>query len=272
MPNEVFDQFITELRAAPQQTIHAVIHPSGVCAGQAPGDAYWHMTFALAAWARPEGPVQRRKVRGRRDIERSDIETYRERLPDYGVVALEVSMLEHEMFGEPQAWLHAILPEVPTRADLFQIAEDLAKPVTTEDLQFGTFTLNRQINWHQAKTFWGVNSVSLDLSSDEDNDSLPQGTLAQARALWDDQERWDREVREAMVGELLELKNDSWLGDDETEFSAEEFLAGVTLDAITVKSDGSFEFWYDDGDLFWGHAIMVSGSLEGGINDAGIRG
>jgi len=46
----------------------------------------------------------------------------------------------------------------------------------------------------------------------------------------------------------------------------------VSLSSITVHPQGTFEFWYDDGDLFWGHSIMISGSIEKGLREAGIHG
>jgi hypothetical protein len=117
-----------------------------------------------------------------------------------------------------------------------------------------------------------VNSVRLALNSDSDAETFPQDSLTHARTLWSEQERWDAEIRDYMVKELLDLKNGNWLDKEEAELSEDEFLQRVSLESITVSSKGAFEFWYADGDLFWGHSIMVSGSLDGGIDDAGIHG
>ncbi len=272
MPDPEFDNLIDSLRKAPRQIIYGVVDPSGFGAGRAGGDVFWHMKFSLAAWARPDGPVQRSKVQVRRDIEDGEFKAYQERLPDYGIVALEVALLEDSAFWGPQAWLHAVLDESPKRDELIRIAEELREPVTTEDQQFGTFTLDRRVNWYEAQTFWGVNSVCLSLSSDGDDGTFPQNSLAYARLLWSNQERWDGKIRDYMVAELLELKNDSWLDEDESELSREEFLQRVSLESVTVGPNGRFEFWYADGDLFWGHSIMVSGSLDGGLDSADIHG
>lgn len=46
----------------------------------------------------------------------------------------------------------------------------------------------------------------------------------------------------------------------------------MKLEAITVRPNGEFEFWHDDGDLFWGHSILISGDLNHGLEDADIPG
>ena len=45
----------------------------------------------------------------------------------------------------------------------------------------------------------------------------------------------------------------------------------MKLQSIVFYPDGDFNFWYDDGDLFWGHSIAISGNLEG-LKDADIPG
>jgi hypothetical protein len=46
----------------------------------------------------------------------------------------------------------------------------------------------------------------------------------------------------------------------------------MKLETISVSSDGSFNFWHDDGDLFYGHAIQVGGNLVEGPTYADIPG
>jgi hypothetical protein len=79
-------------------------------------------------------------------------------------------------------------------------------------------------------------------------------------------------VREFTADRLLTLKNESWLGDDEEELSRVVFISRVTLQEITVDENGDFDFWLDDGDLFWGHTILVNGNIDRGLSDAGIHG
>ena len=39
----------------------------------------------------------------------------------------------------------------------------------------------------------------------------------------------------------------------------------MKLESVNAYPDGAFAFWYDDGDLFWGHAIQMTGNLKEGV-------
>jgi hypothetical protein len=99
-----------------------------------------------------------------------------------------------------------------------------------------------------------------------------QAALRTAHSLWQEQELWHQRVGDYAVLRLLRLKNESWLEEDEDEFTPEEFKARMILDSITVRPDGSFEFWHRDGDMFWGHYIHISGSLSKGLTGADTPG
>ena len=93
-----------------------------------------------------------------------------------------------------------------------------------------------------------------------------------ALALRKDQEFWGKRIGECAIGGLLALKNDAWRDDDEPEITASEFLERISVRTISVTPQGEFVFWHDDDDLFWGHAIQVSGTRIDGPTDASIAG
>ena len=95
---------------------------------------------------------------------------------------------------------------------------------------------------------------------------------AVAVQLWDSEEEWNARIVECAVKSLLPLKNDVWLEEDEAELDADQFKERMSPNSITIYPDGAFEFWHDDGGMFLGHSIMISGSLAGGLDDAGIHG
>ena len=62
--------------------------------------------------------------------------------------------------------MESLLGEEISDAELNAFAEQLQKPVTYEDPQFGTFTLNRSVNWYEASVMWNGQSIQLTLSVD----------------------------------------------------------------------------------------------------------
>jgi hypothetical protein len=136
--------------------------------------------------------------------------------------------------------------------------------------RFGELTFDPRVGWYEASTTWSGAPVRLNLVA-EDDEAL-NAALAHAVELWNDQPGWTARVRDRAVDELLGLKNGTWLEEDEDEVSREAFVGRMVLQSISVHPEGEFEFWHDDGDLFWGHSIQVSGNLQEGPTDAGIAG
>ncbi len=60
------------------------------------------------------------------------------------------------------------------------------------------------------------------------------------------------------VQELLELKNQAWLEEDEEPITADTFKTALTLIELSFHDDQSITFTFDDGDLFWGHFVTIS--------------
>jgi hypothetical protein len=96
--------------------------------------------------------------------------------------------------------------------------------------------------------------------------------LKTAEILWANQSRWKRELDTLVTNRLLPLKNDTWLEEGESPLTEDEFLSRMILESISVYNDGRFEFWHNDGDLFWGHAIQVRGNTRDGLTGADICG
>ncbi|MGV3611343.1 MAG: DUF2262 domain-containing protein [Fluviicola sp.] len=66
------------------------------------------------------------------------------------------------------------------------------------------------------------------------------------------------EIKEFAATELLELKNECWLEEDEKELTRKDFADRlVQVEGITCYTSGSVSIVFDDNDLFWGHGITV---------------
>jgi hypothetical protein len=146
----------------------------------------------------------------------------------------------------------------------------LRKPVSYTDREFGTFTLDRRLNWFMTNTKWNGRDIRLKIAACEPSEV--ERSLDIARKLWLAQESWQAEVLSCAARELLPVKNATWLGEGETKITAAQFTQRMELQWITVWPNGEFTFWHKDGELFFGHDIEVAGTLATGLKTANIHG
>lgn len=98
---------------------------------------------------------------------------------------------------------------------------------------------------------------------------LPQ-CLALAGAIVSEITQIDERAKNAATDGMLELYNENWREYAETdedgeqvevsnpELTEEEFKSRLTLTNVSVYGDSSVSLSYDNDDLFWGHAIVLT--------------
>jgi len=258
-----------ELAGRPVEDLIGLVDARGKCGWPEEGDQ-WTLSFALHCWRIPPGQLKTQPLSVTVTTSRARYESLWEQIHSYTVVRIRARVVEDSMSGTAQGKLTEFLGLDTSDSELYRAAVDLQKPVVHQDHQFGHFTLDRRVNWYTAETEWNGTIVALNLSLD-DSDKL-DAALQVARSLWKYQKQWATRIEDYAVQELLPLKNESWLDEDEVELTADQFKGRMTLESVTVDPDGSFDFWHNDGDLFWGHSIQISGSLSEGPTRADIPG
>jgi hypothetical protein len=168
-------------------------------------------------------------------------------------------------------WFAAAQTNDPPSEGTAGSGEDI--PVTRHDEQFGTLTLQREPRWKRylGRAKWGDDLVWLDTGATDDEEPDPEA-LAVASALWADQPGWDARLRDFIVQELLDYRNEAGLEDGDDPLGADELRTRIRLTNVTVYAGGGFTLWYDDDDLFWDHTIEVTGSLHEGLDYAILQG
>ena len=233
------------------------------------GEEYRTVTLPLTAWREEDGPIHREDT-CLVALADDKLLTYLRRLaPRDSIIQVRVRQgLEDDRF------LMAGMPAPVMDPELKAILDEQKKPVTFWESGLGTFALNRSVGWFEAEADWLGQPVRLEFDQDENRADC----LLSFHTLMDRQAEWDQRVRALAADKLLSLAND-WEADaagneerEAEEITRENFMSRMELDAVQAYEDGSFDFWFNDGDLFWGHAIHVTGSLEGGPEDAQMEG
>jgi hypothetical protein len=264
---------IKQLEGAPESEIIGVVHARGVGGsggGLSSDDDQWTLHVNFSGWKPLGGELRKSEITLLKEVPKAAIQKFMADMKPFDVVRVRARWMEDTVFGSPQALLTELIGRDDSDSELNAYAQELLEPVTYEDPLFGVFTLNRSVGCYEARPDWS--DVSIDLIVHVDTPDQLEKSLVVARKLWGSQAEWQRRISACATKKLLGLKNKSWLQEGEAEVSEAEFERRMDLDMISVEADGSFEFWHNDDDLFWGHAIMVSGNLEEGPKDADICG
>ena len=195
------------------------------------------------------------------------LDVLRQRTPPDFIVKCKVRVSQ-----DGQRLLLLDLPVPGFDPDLKAILEEQKKPVTFREEGLGTFTLNRQVDWFETEINWLGTEISLTIDMEEAREEA----LQNAKTLLASAADWDKRVRECAADELLQNAND-WNQEMEKDgetptITREQFMERMELESIEVMADGSFQFWFADGDMFYGHSIWVSGDLENGPDEASMEG
>lgn len=249
-------------------TLLAVTGANGFGGGKTAKEKLWRASIGLTAWMEEDSP----------DIHRGEfvlstiaddrlLGVLQRRAPQDFIIKFKGRVSE-----DGKRLLLLDLPEPGFDPDLKAILEEQKKPVTFWEEGLGTFTLNRQVDWFETELDWLGTEISLTIDMEEEREEA----LRNAKTLLASAADWDKRVRAYAADELVSLAND-WSQDMDEDgetptITREQFMERMELESIEIGGDGSFTFWFGDGDLFYGHSIRVSGDLEHGPDEASMEG
>lgn len=249
--------------------IGAVIGPSGSGAGKGPGSHYWTASIGLIAWKDlSQNEVVSQELRLKWLADEEEWKNTNGMLQQNTLVRLLVRK------GQQAMMLVKVLDTSYQDEDLERILQEALKPVFYQDPTLGEFELYKSLKMFQKQVTWAGDTGMLYFDLDEDPGRM-EASLRTAYALFGDQEGWSARVRAFAADELVELANE-WLADDEEaevdEITHAMFMERMELSSISVDPDGGFEMYFHDGDMFWGHAIVLDGNIDGSFGSAEIAG
>lgn len=241
--------------------------PSGASFGAAKS---WMFQLTLTHWRVDAGGVQSKQLSLLKSASERELKRLMDAFESYGVVSVVARIPDDLQANEVTGAYESLVSSDAIDEDLSRIVAKLKEPVTYVDPVLGAFDLDKRVGWFQGRTNWEGATVDLFLEAED------PGEVAKAAKvmviLRDRSAEWSRRIVQFAVDELLPLKNESWLDEGEVEFGQKEFMQRMKLELISVDSHDSFSFSFNDGDLFLGHVIVVSGTLANGPESAGIHG
>jgi len=131
-----------------------------------------------------------------------------------------------------------------------KIEKQAAKTIDTDF--FGTLTLDDELDSYCGKILLDDTEIQLSFSNFEKK-QFDKNLLTTKKAI-----AKSKELQDSMINEMLELKNDVWLDEDQSIIDKAEFSTEIKLYGLNIYEDGDMEFFYTAGDLFWGHEIASS--------------
>jgi hypothetical protein len=138
------------------------------------------------------------------------------------------------------------------------------------DPVLGRLRFNKWVKTYDGEVAVGDSSVTFSLGTDESGDLTP--ALNRARQVLGALEDYARRARDYAARELLEVKNESWLDEDEEPVTPEQFKARMELKGLAFSPSGEVTFYHRDGDLFSGHSIQIAMDGADRFIDADIPG
>ena len=202
------------------------------------------------------------------------------------VCALKVRKMKAELCQNllaPHYCIVSVLDEHANCPELIPLLEEYRKEVVLEDKDLGTLVLNKNTDLFEGKVAYYGYRFTLYLEVN----ALDKNTWTQAfnaaKALICKGAYWDKPMCEFAAKELADLANDYreeedyddeslYAPSDLEEISEEEFACRIYIFELSVNADGEFTAYYNDDEMFSGRVIIVTGSLEKGIEDANLKG
>ena len=157
---------------------------------------------------------------------------------------------------------------------LEEVLAEYRRPVVLNDEELGELSLDKDLDMFEGGISWRGEDIDISLEVDSSSEDTWTAAVAAMKQMMTDRDRWDRDMRAFAARELTELACD-WresADEDVPEITEESFAQRIELTSIAMDPDGSFSAYFDDDDMFFGHCIVVYGTLADGVASAIMAG
>ena len=157
---------------------------------------------------------------------------------------------------------------------LDEVLAEYRRPVVVTDEVLGELALDKDYDTFEGVVPWRGEDIDISLEVDSSSEETWTAAVAAMKQMVADQDAWDRDMRTFAARELTELACEWRESADEEvpEITEESFARRIELRSIAMDADGSFSAYFDDDDMFFGHCVVVYGTLADGVASAVMAG
>lgn len=175
--------------------------------------------------------------------------------------------------SQNQFLLVEIIEKNPIYPELEEILAEYKKPVILQDDVLGKLIYNKKINSFEGNTLWRNKKIGISLDVNKNNKSGITKARKALKTLLSEQIKWDNDIRNSAAKKLINLACEWNETNDETPpITEENFAQRIKIISISITSGGTFTIYFDDDDIFFGHYVIVYGSLRKRLVSADIVG
>lgn len=167
-----------------------------------------------------------------------------------------------------------VLEENPPCPALDEVLAEYRKSVVLNDEELGELALDKDYDTFEGVISWRDEDIDISLEVDSSSEDTWTAAVRAMKQMAADQDAWDRDMRAFAARELTELACEWRESADEEvpEITEESFAQRLDLTSIAMDADGSFSAYFEDDDMFFGHCVVVYGSLTDGVASAVMAG
>ncbi|MCO7227610.1 DUF2262 domain-containing protein [Pleionea sp. CnH1-48] len=110
--------------------------------------------------------------------------------------------------------------------------------------------------FYQCSINWNKGDVLFQLC---DEGEYLRANISIGSDIIENESKWAKKLREVL---LKDIHGKTWAETEGEVLTEEEFMKKVELCLIVIE-DSTISFWYDDGELYCGHNIIVSSDPSG---------
>lgn len=167
-----------------------------------------------------------------------------------------------------------VLEENSSCPALDEVLAEYRRPVVVADEELGELTLDKDYDVFEGHVLWQGEQIDVSLEVDAANEDSWTAARRAMKAMSAEQGRWDRDMRAFAARELTQLACEWRESADEEvpEITEGSFARRIELRSIVMDAEGSFSAYFDDDDMFFGHCVVVYGTVADGVASVEMAG